>query len=106
MKKVLASFIFLMLFTFPTNAQQDRVCGPRTQFLKGLERKYDEIPTVLAIVKNGTLLEVVTSLNGGTWSLLITSPNRIGGELQTCMVFAGEDWIFRENKKLEPGSNI
>lgn len=71
---------------------QSYVCGERDRMVETLKRKYDELPVSFAVVTNGNLLEVLTSQDGETWSLIVTKPDGTA-----CLLSTGENW-----RKLEP----
>jgi len=49
--------------------------------------KYRESPVAVGLASNGKLLEVLTSEDGSTWTILLTSPNGI-----SCLFAAGSSW--------------
>lgn len=62
------------------------MCGPRADFLKALEAKYNEVPKALAIAGQVNLVEVFTS-KAGTWTIIVTDPRG-----KTCIIAAGDSW--------------
>lgn len=62
-------------------------CGARTTVLDYLSAKYSEKPIAMGIAANGGLIEVLTSKEGSTFTIIVTMP-----EGETCMVAAGEGW--------------
>lgn len=62
-------------------------CGQRTTVLDYLSAKYSEKPIAMGIAANGGLIEVLTSKEGSTFTIIVTMP-----EGETCMVAAGEGW--------------
>jgi hypothetical protein len=68
----------------PASAQS--VCGNHTDILKILEESHSEKPRAIAISMDGKLLEVMVS-SAGSWSILLTRPDR-----QTCVAATGEGW--------------
>jgi hypothetical protein len=62
-------------------------CGQRTTVLDYLSAKYSEKPIAMGVAANGGLIEVLTSLEGSTFTIIVTMP-----EGETCMVAAGESW--------------
>ena len=52
-----------------------------------LENKYSEKPVAFGLANNGGAIEVLTTEDGSTWTIVITLPNGM-----TCLVAAGEDW--------------
>jgi hypothetical protein len=62
-------------------------CGQRKTVLNYLSSKYSEKPIAMGIAANGGLIEVLSSLEGTTFTIILTMP-----EGETCMVAAGESW--------------
>ncbi len=62
-------------------------CDARNVIIDHLERAYGEVVRQRGVTFKGTILEVLTSADGETWSIVITSP---GGT--ACLVSAGEGW--------------
>ncbi len=77
----------LLLAATPALAQQRPRCGPRADVLKQLSSTYREAPVAVGIGSNGRLLEVVASVDGATWTVLVTSTDGI-----SCMMMSGETW--------------
>lgn len=68
-------------------AQHQVPCAKRADVLKHLSAKYSETPIGIGLANNGGVIEVLTSADGATWTIIITLPNG-----PTCMVSAGENW--------------
>jgi len=62
-------------------------CGQRKDLLAQLVERYHEAPVAVGLANNGALVEVLTSDDGSTWTILITRANGI-----SCLVAAGESW--------------
>ena len=54
---------------------------------EAVSERYKEAPVALGLASNGDLLEVFSSDNGSTWTIIVTSPNGT-----SCLVAAGQDW--------------
>lgn len=85
-------FVFLSAFAFaaPVLAQgnqQQRACSSRADLLKRLAQVYSEDPVALGIATNGGMLEVLSTKNGSTWTIIITMPDG-----RSCMFASGESW--------------
>lgn len=63
------------------------VCAERQALLASLNREYSENPTALGLANNGSVLELLTTRDGKTWTLLMTKPDGT-----SCVVAAGEAW--------------
>lgn len=69
-------------------AQSAQRCGPRAELLKTLSSQYKEAPVAMGLADNGSgVLEVLASLDGATWTALVTRTNGI-----SCLVMSGENW--------------
>src|SRR3546814_19771802 len=49
-------------------------CDQRESVLQVLQQKYKEQPIALGVTHNGGLVEVLTTGNGYTWSIILTTP--------------------------------
>jgi hypothetical protein len=49
------------------------------------------------VTHNGGLVEVLSTGNGTTWSIIVTTPTGM-----SCLVAAGEGWRVKEQVALEP----
>ena len=65
----------------------DSNCGQRSTVLDYLSSKYSEKPIAMGLAANGGLIEVLSSIEGSTFTIIVTMP-----EGETCMVAAGEGW--------------
>ncbi len=76
---------------FSLSAHAATFCAPHADVLALLAKKYQEQRIALGVTIGGGLIEVVASEDGGTWTILVTTPD---GE--TCVLAAGEDWHVRK----------
>lgn len=63
------------------------VCADRTNLLSSLQREFSEAPTALGLASNGSVIELLTTTDGKTWTLLMTRPDGT-----SCVLAAGEAW--------------
>ena len=79
----------LTLGSFETAAQVEAQasCSPRNDVLGHLAKKYGEAPVALGVTNKGGLVEVLTTGDGNTWTIIVSTPNGT-----SCMVAAGEGW--------------
>ena len=71
----------------PAAAQAGVECAPRTALLAGLATKFHEAPVAIGLASSGALIEILTSADGETWTLLISRPDGT-----SCLVASGQDW--------------
>jgi len=62
------------------------ICSPRDHLLSWLQENFGEEPVGVGVA-DGSLVELLTSENGMTWTIILTSPNGI-----SCMMTGGEAW--------------
>ena len=60
----------------------------RTEIVDFLGQTYDEAPVAGGIASNGSVLEVFTSPDGQSWTIILTSPDGTSR-----VVAAGETWL-------------
>src|SRR3546814_6390906 len=72
-------------------------CDQRESVLQVLQQKYKEQPIALGVTHNGGLVEVLTTGNGNTWSIIVTTPQGM-----SCLVAAGEGWKAMQQVALDP----
>ena len=65
--------------------------------LSHLAKKYGEAPVAVGLTNKGALVEVLTSSDGKTWTIIVSSP---GG--MSCLGEAGENWRALERAVEEP----
>lgn len=63
------------------------VCAERHVLLSSLEREYSENPTAIGLASNGSIIELLTTPDGQTWTILMTRPDGT-----SCVIAAGEAW--------------
>ena len=89
----LVTFIIAVIVALFLNAAlsaasaQVALCGLRPDMLRGLSGTYSEEPSAMGLATNGGVVEVLTSPEGDTWTIIITSPNGM-----SCLIAAGENW--------------
>ncbi len=82
----------------PASTQQ-MLCNKRSEVMKNLSANYKEAPTALGMASNGGVLEVMTSKDGNTWTVLLTKTDGT-----SCLVAMGNSW---ENVKyIAAGPNM
>ena len=71
----------------PAQAQTANPCIDRTKIVRSLTEKYNESQTALGLQNSGQMLEIWTSADTGTFTVLITRADGI-----SCIVSSGEFW--------------
>jgi hypothetical protein len=77
------------------------LCASRPEILKQLSDRFKEAPVALGLAKNGSVIEVLTSEDGQTWTIMVSQPNG-----SSCLVAVGEGWeeLKRVGAKGERGA--
>lgn len=69
-------------------AAQSTACADRDKIIEFLAREYQEVPVARGVVESrGHLMELFTSAEGETWTLIVSQPNDL-----SCMIASGEGW--------------
>lgn len=80
--------VFMGLMTRPAHAQESgAICTDRREAGKKLGSTYSEARVNMGLASNGSVIEVFSTEDGGTFTLMITNPDGI-----TCMMAAGRNW--------------
>ncbi len=69
------------------NTDESLACGKRADMLSQLSLRYAEEPVAMGMATNGTLVEVLASGSGGSFTILYTTAEGL-----TCMMAAGNNW--------------
>ncbi len=96
---LLAGAIFLSACATSVVAQQLISCVPRDDALAHLAQKYREAPVAAGVTNKGGLVEVLTTGDGSTWTIILSLPNGV-----SCLVASGEDWraLPRTDTRIDP----
>ncbi|MGG7567022.1 hypothetical protein ACQ5SO_12785 [Rhodovulum sp. DZ06] len=66
---------------------QGALCADRADVVQRLQEKYGESRRGIGLLQDQRVVEIWTSPNSGTWTIVITLPDG-----STCLLAAGEDW--------------
>lgn len=69
----------------PAHAQAQ--CDSRDKILSTLAKKYSEEPIAVGLTSKGGLVEVLSTGDGNTWTIIMSTPDG-----KSCLVAAGEGW--------------
>ena len=97
MWKTLALGAGFALIASTAMAQAQPQCNERDNVLALLAKKYKETPIAAGVTNTGGLVEVLTDIRSGTWTIIVTTPQGV-----SCLVAAGEGWRNMEQIALEP----
>lgn len=71
----------------PAFAQAPGQCAKRMDIVKHLSGQYQEQPVAIGLADNGSLLEILATTDGKTWTLLFSMPTGL-----SCLMATGQDW--------------
>ena len=85
---LLVLVVFITSFFLTTSAAaQPSACTDRKYVLDHLSTQYKEVPIAMGITNDGSVLEILSSKAGKSWTIILTMPNGM-----SCMIAAGENW--------------
>ncbi len=73
----------------PASAQS--VCMTHAEMMKQLDGRFSESQVAIGLASNGQLLEVFSTGDGSTWTIVITKPDGM-----SCVLTTGEAWDGRK----------
>ncbi len=79
--------VAVVVFLVSSVAMAQVPCDRRDKIVEWLAVKYKEAPIATGVSSNGHLIEVLSTHDGDTWTLIVTSP---GGN--SCMIASGQGW--------------
>lgn len=85
---IAVSLLFATL-AMPAAADESMACGKRDEMLGHLAGKYHEQPVAMGLATNGSLVEILASTAGDSFTIVYTTPAGL-----TCMMAAGSNWEY------------
>lgn len=76
----------VLLSTHHARAQQQN-CAPRVAVVDRLAQTYGETRQSIGLATNNTVVEVFASVDSGTWTIVVTTPQGL-----SCLVAAGRSF--------------
>jgi len=95
-------FLIALLALFlvvPLSATAAELCTPRDVLVRQLGADYAETTVARGLSHQGVVVEVFSSGDGSTWTIVVTRPNGA-----SCVVAAGEAWMKVERVATGPQS--
>ena len=78
----------VFLWSASANAHAQSIWLERSEVVEQLAKQYSEAPTDLGLASDGAVLELFTTPDGATWTMVLTLPNGLSR-----IVAAGQSWI-------------
>ena len=76
-----------LLFGAHTPASAQAVCTQHADLVKQLGTTHAESPVGIGLASNGGIVQVFSSEDGASWTIVMTMPSGI-----SCLMAAGESW--------------
>ncbi len=92
-----AALALSALLSLGSEASAETVCLPHIEVVKQLGGQHSEVPVALGLADNGNVLEVFSTGDGSTWTIVMTMPSG-----KACLVAAGEAWVTLPKIALGP----
>ena len=87
MRKILGLLLFISMGIAPFSATAHQLlCNTRDSLMDQLQEKYDELPAVRGVTSTGYMMEVLSSKDGLTWTIMTTDPK----DGRSCLLGIGE----------------
>lgn len=80
-----------------TAGSAQTACLTHDKLVDLLDGRYSEQRVAVGLESNGRLFEVFASKDGGTWTMVVTTPNGA-----SCVVAAGLEWQEPEREEFDP----
>jgi hypothetical protein len=91
------ALILVLLIPLAPAARAQSACVTHAEMVEHLTQKYAEAQIAIAFTGNGQLIEVFTTGDGATWTIVITTPQGL-----SCILIAGETWDERRRIAEDP----
>lgn len=94
-----AAFALLLAVAAPVAAQSTvlAVCAPHAEVAERLDSNYSEAPAAIGLASNGSIIELFSTADGATWTLVMTMPDGT-----SCTMAAGQAWETFPTTALDP----
>ncbi len=66
---------------------QALLCDQRASIIDRMAEKYREAPVAIGVTSTGSIVEVLTTGDGTTWTIIVSNPNGT-----SCLIAVGEGW--------------
>lgn len=95
---IILTMAVALVFIVATYASAEHVTLPHEDAVEWLENRYGETSVAAGIDKDGNLVELFTTPEGNTWTMLLTEPNGLSR-----IISAGKSWL-NKNTGTSPGA--
>ncbi len=95
-----ATALSLFAATPSAGAEGSQACAERSSVVQKLEEKFGETLRSLGLHRDDGVVEIYSSEETGTWTILMTRPDGM-----TCLLAAGQRWEQDVHPLEKPGSD-
>ena len=81
------ALLALAVFLVSSAAVAQVSCGQRDKIVEWLAVEYKEAPIATGVSSKGSLIEVLSTHDGDTWTVIVTSPDG-----DSCVIASGQGW--------------
>jgi phage/plasmid primase-like uncharacterized protein len=81
------TLLAVAIFLVSSAAVAQVPCGQRDKIVEWLAVKYKEAPIATGVSSKGSLIEVLSTHDGDTWTVIVTSPDG-----NSCLIASGQGW--------------
>ena len=81
------ALLALAVFLVSSAAVAQVSCGQRDKIVEWLAVEYKEAPIATGVSSKGSLIEVLSTHDGDTWTVIVTSPDG-----NSCLIASGQGW--------------
>ena len=81
------ALLALAVFLVSSAAVAQVSCGQRDKIVEWLAVEYKEAPIATGVTSKGRLIEVLSTHDGDTWTVIVTSPDG-----DSCVIASGQGW--------------
>ncbi len=81
------TLLAVALYLVSSAAMAQVPCDQRDKIVDWLAVKFKEAPIATGVSSNGHLIEVLSTHDGDTWTLIVTSPDG-----NSCLIGSGQGW--------------
>ena len=92
----ITSMVLALLLALMPPAAAQQVCMAHSDLSELLDDRFAEKPVAHGLSSSGRLMEIYASGAGGTWTLVVTTPQG-----KSCVVANGEGWVPKLAKPFE-----
>jgi hypothetical protein len=78
-----------------------QLCGERSEIVGNLAEKYEENQIALGVTDAGGLVEVLSTRDGETWTIIVSMPDG-----KSCLLAVGQGWREVKAKPILTGAGI